>query len=840
MASKNASGGYQGTDPQDPVPDLKIGKGPARSYVVTEPPKTLSESRTPTSPKEQITIAALLLITSVVRLYGLSRPDSVVFDEVHFGGFASKYIKGIFFMDVHPPLAKMLFAAVGSIAGFRGDFEFSAIADKFPESTPYFFMRLFPAVLGVATVLLMYLTLRCSGVRIPIAFVASLCFAVENSFVTISRYILLDSPLLFFIASATYAFKKYELYPQGSWASQKALLGAGISLGMAVSSKWVGLFTIAWVGLLCIWRLWFMIGDLSKPITKTVTEAVRKGVFLLVVPAILYMVFFYIHFDTLTVHSDGAGFFSSAFRTTLEGNTIPRDILADVGIGSVVSIRHVATMGGYLHSHDHMLEKGSQQQQITLYPHLDGNNDWLIELYDKPNAVVDSFEGLADGTKIRLKHVVTQRRLHSHDHKAPVSESADWQKEVSGYGFEGFEGDANDDWIVEIDQKASAPGEARTRVKALETKFRLKHPMMNCHLFSHEVKLPKWGFEQQEVTCASQGKEHLTLWYVEGNFHPNLPEDAERISYKTPGFFEKLIESHQKMWHINKNLVEPHIYESKPHSWPFLLRGINYWGQNHRQVYLLGNAIVWWSVTAFTALFALTVVYELISWQLGYKILQDSKVVNFHVQVIHYLLGFALHYAPSFLMGRQLFLHHYLAAYYFGILALAHAMDVVVTYNFRRREIYGYAIVSAFLGSVLYFFFTYRPLIYGTPWTKDLCKKSQWLTGWDYPCQNFLSTYEEYKNLESQQALEALHASKTIAADAVSKPTGAQEDPSTNQNSQAGGEEAFDVDAIMASPGLKKFVDQNGNEIPHDAVKDLLQNGGSVLSVEHHSHTDML
>jgi dolichyl-phosphate-mannose-protein mannosyltransferase len=92
----------------------------------------------------------LLLITilaSVVRLWRLDRPTSVVFDEVHFGGqarpginpaarqwlstlsagFATKYIKQKFFMDVHPPLAKLLLTFAAWFAGFRGNFDFKDI-----------------------------------------------------------------------------------------------------------------------------------------------------------------------------------------------------------------------------------------------------------------------------------------------------------------------------------------------------------------------------------------------------------------------------------------------------------------------------------------------------------------------------------------------------------------------------------------------------------------------------------------------------------------------------------------------------------------------------------------
>lgn len=72
-------------------------------------------------------IAILTIVAAFVRLYGIHKPSSVVFDEVHFGGFASKYIKGEFFMDVHPPLAKMLLALVAWLNGFDGQFDFKKI-----------------------------------------------------------------------------------------------------------------------------------------------------------------------------------------------------------------------------------------------------------------------------------------------------------------------------------------------------------------------------------------------------------------------------------------------------------------------------------------------------------------------------------------------------------------------------------------------------------------------------------------------------------------------------------------------------------------------------------------
>lgn len=755
----------------DTLVEPEFGKGEIREYLITDQKDILIQKRTLRS-KEYWLLSSLLVIGFYVRLYNLSYPDSVVFDEVHFGGFARKYILGKFFMDVHPPLAKMLFAAVGAIGGFAGDFEFKSIGDKYPETTPYIFMRQFPALLGLGTVIFCYLTLRQSGVRPIIAYFTSVLLLVENSNVTISRYILLDSPLIFFIAAAVYSWKKFEIQVPFTLGWFRGLIATGIALGLALSSKWVGLFTVAWVGCLCIYQLWFIIGDLSISPKKVLGHFFARGIILLGVPFVFYLTFFAIHFSVLDKEGDGSSFMPSAFRAGLKGNKIPKNITAPVGLGSVVTIRHLETTGGYLHSHAHFYQTGSKQQQITLYPHLDDNNNWFIEPYQNTTVYNETFVPLTNGMKIRLKHINTGRRLHSHDEKAPVSER-DWQKEASCYGYEGFEGDPNDDFIVEIVKHRTKDPEAQHKVKAISTIFRLKHAMSGNYLFSSPVKLPDWGFGQQEVTTASQGKRHLTHWYIETNQNQYLNKtDVEIINYPVLSFWDKFVMSHKRMWAINQGLNDHHPWQSSPHEWPLLLRGINYWSKEHKQVYLLGNAVTWWTATACLITFFIYAGVTVLRWHMGQPLSTEKNIFNFNVQTFSYALGWVLHYFPFFIMGRQLFLHHYLPALYFGILTLGHFLEILTGYLTSRSKTFqriALGTTGVFVLSSVVFYLNYSPLIYGSPWTKDLCTSSKPFSGWDYECSNFHSKYSEY-DLPESDAAEASLPTETVVAQAKQTP----------------------------------------------------------------------
>jgi dolichyl-phosphate-mannose-protein mannosyltransferase len=476
---------------------------------------------------------------------------------------------------------------------------------------------------------------------------------------------------------------------------------------------------------------------------------------LVVIPVSFYMAMFQIHFMCLVNPGEGDGFMSSEFQATLNSKGM-QDTAADVLMGSRVSIRHVNTQGGYLHSHPLMYPTGSKQQQITLYPHKDENNIWFLENQTQPlDANGEPINGsyawdnlpephyIKNGDILRLYHMPTHRRLHSHDVRPPVTE-ADWQNEVSAYGYEGFDGDANDFFRVEIVKKESMGGVAQERLRTIETKFRLVHVMTGCVLFSHKVKLPDWASEQQEVTCARGGSLPNSIWYIESNEHPLLGPDAEKVNYVRPGFLGKFWELQKVMWKTNAGLVESHAWDSRPESWPILRRGINFWGKDHRQIYLIGNPVVWWTATAAIVIYVLFKGIAVLRWQRSCNDYSNTIFKRFDYEIGTSVLGWALHYFPFFLMQRQLFLHHYFPALYFGVMACCQMFDFLTArlpvFGVSQKPIINRASAISFLALSVVAFWLLSPLAYGNAWTKSQCQSVKLFNTWDWDCNTFLDS----------------------------------------------------------------------------------------------------
>ena len=144
-------------------------------------------------------------------------------------------------------------------------------------------MRLLPGVLGVLVVPTIFLTLRASGCTQTTSLLGAALIIFENGLITQSRLILLDSPLVICTAFTAYAWTVFETKYHSAAAPATAATGSpavatddgvfsldwwfwlaltGFGLGATVSMKWVGLFTIAWVGGLTALQLWNLLGDL--------------------------------------------------------------------------------------------------------------------------------------------------------------------------------------------------------------------------------------------------------------------------------------------------------------------------------------------------------------------------------------------------------------------------------------------------------------------------------------------------------------------------------------------------------------------------------------------------
>lgn len=775
------------------------GRGAFRS---TTPDASLFAQRS-MSKLDWKVLGGIMIVAVFVRLWGLDWPASVVFDEVHFGGFAKKYVIGRFFFDVHPPLAKMLFAVFAFLGGFDGDtdFDFTPIGEDYIRNQiPYITMRMLPALCGLGTICMCYATLRASGCRTSAAAIGALILTFENTFITESRYILLDAPLVFFISIVVYAFKRFEnTVPfRSTWF--RYLFLTGLALGATVSSKWVGFFTFGWVGTLTVYQLWWIWGDLNVGLPNFVKQFTFRAFFLLGVPFLIYVGMFVLHFFCVDNYGNGADLLPRWFQASLKHNHLPVDIPANVAFGSVVSMRHADTQGGWLHSHIQTYPTGSEQQQVTLYSHVDDNNLWRItngtEDWNPENKTGPV--SLTDGAIVRLEHIATQRRLHSHDHRAPVT-NKDYVFEVSAYGFEGFEGDWNDNWKVKILGQRSY-GDGKDSVRSLQTYFQLEHLNLGCQLYSKNVKLPDWGFEQQEVSCIRGGKDFNTVWVVESNVNPELPGDTELVNYPIPGFWQKFGALNKAMWDINKDLTDPHTWESRPSEWLILNRGINMWGETNRQVYLIGNLPVYWFILGSVIVLVLVKAVRVLAWQhLGYNFApssDNSALALFDAQFGRYALGWWFHLFPSFLMVRQLFLHHYLASLYFGVLMIGQTAEFLLSCKCRPQI--SRTVIALFFTSVLVWYYLYAPLAYGTPWTRQECEARKFFD-MDFQCDIFFEDISLYKD----QAVE-LKESKSSAYAGLILPT-----PTDAEEEQAHEEEVAEQHYEEEQPQETKVFEEH-------------------------------
>ncbi|KAI8391371.1 Dolichyl-phosphate-mannose-protein mannosyltransferase-domain-containing protein [Radiomyces spectabilis] len=704
---------------------LKSGPSPNRTWLLYCQEK-----------QRLLTTVALTLLSlwTRFRLIGLS--NFVVWDEAHFGKFASYYLKREFYFDVHPPLGKMLLALSGYLTGYDGSFGFDSAA-MYPDTVNYTSMRIFTATWGALLVPLAYLTAQQFHMSQKACLLTASMVLFDTAYLCISRFILLDSLLLFFTSTSLYTlatFRNQSDKPfSRSWWTWLSL--TGLSLGCVLSVKWVGLFAVALVGFYTVEELWDLLGDVQMPKKTYLCHWIARAVCLIGLPAMIYIASFAVHFAILTKSGPGDAVMSSLFQSTLEGNSLANNPL-ELAYGSVVTIKNIGYGGGLLHSHVQTYPEGSRQQQVTSYHHKDRNNEWQVrfarnspqenlKVQEASEETVVRF--VKNGDVIRLYHPATQRNLHSHRIPAPLTSS---QWEVSGYGNDTV-GDLKDNWRIEIVKDPST--NENQRVQALKTTFRLRHVLLDCLLTTNGVSLPAWGFRQLEVGCdrSNHTDDSRTWWNIEEHKHDALPP-AEKNTFKSP-FFKDFLHLNIAMWRSNNALVlDPEKIDnlaSKPTDWPFLSVGLRMcsWDDEKPKYYMLGNPVVWWSAGLALSTFVATVFICLIRMRRNIKDFSKAQWARFYSVGKIILSGWLLHYIPFFIMGRILYLHHYFPALYFGIFMVPYLLDYATSKSSARVRNAVYA--AAFI-AVTGTFFYFAPVAFGIQGSSKPYAGRHWRQNW--------------------------------------------------------------------------------------------------------------
>ncbi|KAL1968763.1 hypothetical protein VTN77DRAFT_1589 [Rasamsonia byssochlamydoides] len=678
-------------------------------------------------------IIAPVIFTAIsffTRMYRIGLSNIVTWDEAHFGKFGSHYLKREFYFDVHPPLGKMLVGLSGYLAGYNGSFEFKS-GEKYPEDVNYTFMRVFNAFFGVVCVPLAYYTARELNFRRPTVWLISLMVLFENSYATISRFILLDSMLLCFTFTTTLCWARFHRLQRRSFSTEWYiwLFLTGLSIGCVCSVKLVGLFCTALVGLYTVEDLWNKFGDLKMPKITLAKHFAARVVCLIVVPVLVYMFTFYLHFLILENSGPGDAQMSSLFQANLKGTDVGKDSPLEIALGSKVTLKNMGYGGGLLHSHVQTYPEGSTQQQVTCYHHKDANNDWFV--YPNRNEPEFDPDGplkfVGHGDVIRLIHAQTGRNLHSHTIAAPITK-ADY--EVSCYGNTTI-GDDKDHWTIEV--VSDAASKDRSRVRTLTTAFRLRHTTLGCYLRAGNVNLPQWGFKQIETTCVKENKPRdvYTHWNVESHTNDRLPR-GDPGSYKSP-FLQDFIHLNVAMMTSNNALVpDPDKQDdlaSKFWQWPILHVGLRMcsWDDSVVKYFLLGNPLVYWGSTASLVIFGLLFLWYLLRWQRGYADLSPADIDHIHYSGLYPVIGWVLHYLPFIIMARVTYVHHYYPALYFAILTAGFCTDWLTRKLDPKLQ---WAIYMILYGAVISLFVVFRAIVFGMQGSHEQWAHLNWLSTW--------------------------------------------------------------------------------------------------------------
>jgi len=180
-------------------------------------------------------LLGLGLAAAAFRLPGLGYPAEEYFDEVYHAKTAQQYLRGEPPTEwVHPPTAKLLIAVGVALFGYE----------------PWAW-RLAPALAGTLLAPVFFLLARRVTPTERAALLASALLLMDGVYLVQSRIAMTNVfAVLFQLLAALLVVAATESERLRPWH----MLGAGVALGLALSTRWTSLFAWGFLGLVFLVR----------------------------------------------------------------------------------------------------------------------------------------------------------------------------------------------------------------------------------------------------------------------------------------------------------------------------------------------------------------------------------------------------------------------------------------------------------------------------------------------------------------------------------------------------------------------------------------------------------
>lgn len=488
--------------------------------------------------------------------------------------------------------------------------------------------NIFPPIFACITYLISrFNTLKSSSMNVPLSIVVSLIVSALPLNSTIDVY---SWGLLLIIVICRVNIRSSRLLSI-NWFINLTLMA--IFIGLSASIKLIGFATLLWVSVSLIVEWWFVrLCDLKISNIKLFLSSLMTTIVLFLIPTTIFFKSYDFMLSNYWINdnSNDSLFVPLELKSFLRTSSFYHNNQPqEVYYGSVIQLRHVDSLSGYLASMpDTFYPEEPEEQFVGLtYDEYSDLTHWIIE-HENPqfnkHLSTTTLTPIQDSDNIKIRHIATGKLLRVSGAKPPISDE-DYTKMVSCTRNWDFDGEGDEIWTI-INESTDIQNDP---IQPNKDMISVISQGQDCSLIGHDIRIDNWGKEWQEVLCLDEANEARTKFQITviGNHLFNVTE------LEFPIVESDIFNEEDSELIIRMKLVYQYLRSSYKYNWYIL----NKTGKNnevdkeedngdaHKNVYLMDkhSPIFWLMKTPITTTFiTLFIIF------MGFKILSIFGNLN--------------------------------------------------------------------------------------------------------------------------------------------------------------------------------------------------------------------